>query len=62
MLIEKPRSMQFDPIPAVPEQPPVIVPLPEPPIAPLAVKVKVLPTCPAPLTVDCVGAADTETI
>jgi hypothetical protein len=39
----------------------MIVPLPEPPIAALVVKVKVAPTCPgAPETVDCVGGAETD--
>ena len=55
VLIEKAKSMQFDPTPDVPEQVPVSVPDPLPPIVPLAVMWKVCPTSPRPAAVDCVG-------
>src|SRR5271170_4026512 len=57
-------SMQFDPVPDVPEHPPATAPLPDPPMAcPEALatwKVKVCPTSPAPVAVDCVGGTDRD--
>jgi hypothetical protein len=48
----KKKSMQLDPEPDVPEQLPVTVPDPPPPIVALAVIVKVWPIWPAPETDD----------
>src|SRR6185312_1311866 len=55
-------SMQFDPVPATPEQPPVTVSVVETPREPLAVAVNVWPIWPAPAAVDCVGGKETAVI